>query len=518
MPIRELLTVFGLDFKGNDFKKADTATNKLASAAKKLVGALSAALIVRSIRNIVTEIQRLGDTVDKTSQRIGVSSDALQELRFAGGLTGATTGEVDKALEQLARRTAEAASGNEEYAESFRDLGVEVVDANGEVRAAADVFGDIAEGMQRTTSQSERVRLAFDFFGRSGVKLTNLLKLGGNAIAGMRAEARALGGVLDKDLIRLTAEATDEELRLDTAVLGLKASLARQFLPSVIRIRRGLSRWVAENRALIATGIKTFLESLAKIARSVASTVERGARAFVELQSRLIPLNSVLGATVAIVGILTALFGLKAIVIAAVIGAIFLLVDELEVLRKGGKTAIGSLLDELDELFEKLKEPIDEDDSPLLRLLKRMEPAITAARDALVELGKFIDERIPGLGAKLKQALFEPFGLFAAQLDIIDSLIESLSAGIVKLGETLSPPSVEDVAARQARARAGNQAFAQSISQVLTAAPNVAVSVTGAEGETAAIISGIEAAVRQGLDEAAREILDFLAPAPTPPQ
>jgi len=80
------------------------------------------------------------DAIDKGAQAAGLSIESYQELRFAFQQSGINAERFDLAVQSLNRRLGLAAQGNKTYADVYRTLGIEIRNANGEVRNAEDVL------------------------------------------------------------------------------------------------------------------------------------------------------------------------------------------------------------------------------------------------------------------------------------------------------------------------------------------------------------------------------------------
>ena len=62
------------------------------------------------------------DAIAKTADAIGISTDALQELRFALGISGVATEQTDKGLKKFTRNMGELARSSSETQTTLKDL------------------------------------------------------------------------------------------------------------------------------------------------------------------------------------------------------------------------------------------------------------------------------------------------------------------------------------------------------------------------------------------------------------
>ena len=180
------------------------------------------------------------DTIGKTADRVGVTTDQLQELRFAAQQVGVESRQLDIALQRFVRRTAEAAQGSGELVKVLDKYNIEVKDANGQTRDSVDVLKDLADATRGAESGAEQLRIAFKAFDSEGAALVNLLRQGSEGIERFQQQARDLGLVMDENLIRKAEQANDElnilAQSLKTQVAGALASIS----PAIIKLGKDL--------------------------------------------------------------------------------------------------------------------------------------------------------------------------------------------------------------------------------------------------------------------------------------
>ena len=187
--LRELVATFGIKTDKGSIKKSEAALNKFKNAAKAAVTIFASGMIVNSIRNITNEVAAMGDNIDKTSKRLGVNAQALQELRFAGNLAGVSNESLSMSLRLVQKSALEASQGSKTYVEDFARLGVTVTDANGQLKSAEQLISEMGDGFNALTSDTEKTALAQSLLGRSGSELLPLLAQGTEAIKAQRKEA-----------------------------------------------------------------------------------------------------------------------------------------------------------------------------------------------------------------------------------------------------------------------------------------------------------------------------------------
>jgi chromosome segregation ATPase len=209
------------------------------------------------------------DKIAKTADKIGLTTEALQSLRFAGGLTGQTIEQTDKSLEQFVKRLGEAAQGTGPLAKELSQLGISVRDANGNLRSTEAVMNDYADAIQNAASPQERLRLAVAAFGKSGAGMVNALRNGSKGLTELKKEAGAAGGVLEDRLLRVAERLNDNFSRLTTKV---GSGFKRAFLE--IADFTGLAGGMSQLERRTAE-LRNTLEASEKQAAAFRSEIER---------------------------------------------------------------------------------------------------------------------------------------------------------------------------------------------------------------------------------------------------
>ena len=200
------------------------------------------------------------DSIGKLSGAIGVGTDTLQELRFAGAQTGVAGRDIDDAFTRLNRRLGLfVTSGGGPAAVGFKELGISARDAAGAVRSTESVFAEIVAKLEKYENAAQKAAIASAFFGEdAGPRLVNLLSRGSAGVDEFSRKARDLGIVLDEELLRNAERANDELSTLGT-VLSINvtravvehadaiAELAGQFteaLPTLIGWVSSFGQWI----------------------------------------------------------------------------------------------------------------------------------------------------------------------------------------------------------------------------------------------------------------------------------
>lgn len=259
--VREITTLFNFKPQLGGLKKSIINVDKL-KAALKAVGIATAAL-GGAIFAIAKTTANFGDNIAKTAQKIGLTTDALQELTFASGLAGVNQATLEGAIKRLSRGMLEASQGVAEYADTYKDLDIDVEDANGKLKASDVILEELADKLGAMEDGTKKTALAQELFGRAGAELIPLLNEGSKGIRKMRKEARDLGLVMSKKATKSSEAFNDELFRTGEVIKAIKRDIGIFLLPIIQKLVKEFRNWVVQNRELIRENIPKFIDKAA---------------------------------------------------------------------------------------------------------------------------------------------------------------------------------------------------------------------------------------------------------------
>lgn len=209
--------------------------------------------VVAALKGAVGVGLEYASSLAETAQQLGVTSAALQEYRYAASQVGISQEEMDQGLSKLTKSIGAAASGAKIQVEAFRQLGVGIKDAKGNVIDAGAAIPKLADGLAKIKSPAERATLELALFGKTGQKLDNLLAGGSAAVNELRDAAHKLGIVLSDKQIQ-DADNTADKLNALKQVLSARIAGA-----------------VADNAASILGLADSFFQLVGAVAKADAA-------------------------------------------------------------------------------------------------------------------------------------------------------------------------------------------------------------------------------------------------------
>lgn len=198
---------------------------KSAETAGKVVKFAFAAATTGMFAGMIKESVDAADQMGKLSQRLGISTEAISELKHVAELSGVGFNTLTMGLQRMTRRLAEAgATGKGEAVPALQELGIS---AKAIAQLAPEQqFEVIAEALSKLSNEGDRVRLAMKFFDSEGVQLVQTMGNGATGIREMRAEANRLGLTLSQEGALAAAQFNDEITRAQATLNGFAKEIA----------------------------------------------------------------------------------------------------------------------------------------------------------------------------------------------------------------------------------------------------------------------------------------------------
>jgi len=221
---------------------------------------------------MVKQITGMADVIGKTADRIGITTEELQKLRFAGEQTGLSTAEMDKSLEQFNRRMGEAQDGTGEMYDGLVKLKIGLRDNNGQLKPMRQILDEVADKTANMTNETARADILYGMFGRSGIKMINTLKGGSKGLKQFGDQIKEKGGIIPEEVIRQSEKFNDSMNLLKKSIQGFIATALVPLLPRMTEVIDKMSTWIGENKELIK-GFGETVKMLLDMAIGIAKVV-----------------------------------------------------------------------------------------------------------------------------------------------------------------------------------------------------------------------------------------------------
>lgn len=299
---------------GSAFQAAGKKITEAGNALKPFSMAAAAALT--ALGGLALKAASTADDISTLSKQTGISTDDLQLYAAAADLVDVSVETMAKSQQTLKRNMLTAAEGGA-AGEYFKELGISVTDANGELRNSNDVFQEVIKALGNMENETERDAIAMKIFGKSASELNPLIEDAGatyEKVSQMLAE-NGLSPLSEEELQR----ANDFKDSLDTIKLlfgqviqivgGKLAGALQPVMEKVVEFAQKIAGWLAnvdgDVLAKIAGGLAAIaaaapaLMILGKVIAGVGTAISFLSKAFTLMSGPIGIIITIIGALVA---------------------------------------------------------------------------------------------------------------------------------------------------------------------------------------------------------------------------
>lgn len=227
-----------------------------------VVGSLVTIAGGAALKSIVNEyvawelsVAKLAGTMGSTLESASVLSVAMQTYGIDGDV-----------MEKAALRLAKTIGSNEA---AFERLGVDVRDANGNLRSTADIMPEVNQALAGMKAGTDRNTAAMEIYGKSWGEVRSLLKLTPEAMEEARKTAERLHLIVGDEGVKKAKEYKKNMAEIELVSKSLKIQLGEVLLPVLVE----LGSYLGNNAPVIAEVFGYALRFIGKTAAQAGETV-----------------------------------------------------------------------------------------------------------------------------------------------------------------------------------------------------------------------------------------------------
>ena len=288
----------------------------------------------------------MADEIDKTSQKLGLSSKSYQEWDYVMKICGTEMSSMTTGLKTLTNKLDDAKNGSESAQAMFSALGISLEDIS--TMSREDLFAKTISGFQSMADSTERAALANDLFGKSGQNLAPLFNMSADATQELITKANDLNMIMSDDAVKSGASYKDSLTTLEGAMTGLKNNIMSQFMPSLTTMTEGFAEAVnGKGTEKLTKGIKDLMKKLKEVAPVALKAMSDIGIALIQGIGPLLPdlvstvFNLLISAIVTVTGMIPEMMPS---IIAGLEGIMTALLNALPVIISGLTTLIMSIV------------------------------------------------------------------------------------------------------------------------------------------------------------------------------
>ena len=165
--------------------KMSEVGTKLTDMGNKMRGfSMVGAAVTGAIGALAVKSGKAADDINTLSKVTGIATDKLQLYKLAAEQVDVSVEAIAKS-QQILKKNMFTASEGGSTAKYFKQLGISVTDANGNLRDSDEVFQEAIKKLGSMKNETERDALAMKLFGKSAAELNPLIEDGGKAYSNL---------------------------------------------------------------------------------------------------------------------------------------------------------------------------------------------------------------------------------------------------------------------------------------------------------------------------------------------
>lgn len=228
------------DKANESMKKTDSNATKMAEGLGKAgkvaagVGVAIGTAVVgagTALVGMANDASKTADEIDKMSQKIGMSAEGYQEWSYIMEQNGMDVDKLQTGMKTLVSQMDKVKDGNADAINTFKELGVEVLNADGSMRSQEEVMNDTIRALAEMGNTAERAKLQTELFGKAGTEMAPMLNQGAAAIDDLKQRAHDLGLVMSDEAVKTGVEYGDLSNDLQKSFGMLKTNLGSALFP-----------------------------------------------------------------------------------------------------------------------------------------------------------------------------------------------------------------------------------------------------------------------------------------------
>ena len=266
------------------------------NAAKDIINNVSDALknVITGMYEFTTSAGAEVEELQKMANEAGVTTQRMQELQYASDALNVDVQAITDSMHDLSEKAMDALNDSGgETAQVFKDLGVHVLDINGQVKDSNTLWEETIASLGNVHNETERTAKAMKLFGGNASKLNAIMGQDGvNSLRAYSQEAHNAGVVMDNATRNALQKLNDEQEKAEKQLSALKTRLAAELAPELTSLIRTGAALLETFEPLITKGLQWLLQNLRPIAIGV--TAVAGGFAALQIISALMPLMTLM--------------------------------------------------------------------------------------------------------------------------------------------------------------------------------------------------------------------------------
>lgn len=256
---------FGDLSKVQGLSSLSTVISNSVGGIKSLVGYAS------KLNDFFTSYADRGDKIAKNSRLVGMSVKDYQNLGYVAGMSGISIEELDSSLIRFNANLAKARSGDKSAKKMFNSLLPKKAKLS-DYKNSIDVLKAISDGYTKIKNSEDKAYASQELFGRSGVKMTELLSSGSKALVDSMNEAPE---GFTEDGAKSAEDFGDALSKIKLKLDGIVVTVAQDLFPIFTEMFNEISGYLKQNGTLITGQLKQIGSLVAEFVKDLLPRIPK---------------------------------------------------------------------------------------------------------------------------------------------------------------------------------------------------------------------------------------------------
>lgn len=241
-----------------------------------LIGAFAAAAaavveVEKALANLTLEQAAAAGEIQDVAMQTGLSTEAVQRYQYACDMIGVSFDTVASSQAKMIRSMADVQSGSETATATWNQLGIEVMNADGSLRDAQEVFLEVIDVLGQIENATQRDAVSMEIFGRSAQDLNPLIVQGTDAFQAFYDKASDVKDILTDVQLETLAGLDDEMHNVEARFESGANSMALKFTPALQEFYEKTSEGIKGiEEDFAASGLVTVFGSLLELVTALS--------------------------------------------------------------------------------------------------------------------------------------------------------------------------------------------------------------------------------------------------------
>ncbi len=252
---------------------ADEAFEKFINV-KNAIAGIVIGETTKKIFELAESTSKAGDEAAKTSRRLGLTAESLQELKFAAGREGIDAESFVSGMETMNVAVGKLHAGTGRLLPYLKKVSPEFASQLKHAKTNEQAFNVLSKVIGKLKTPLDKAAVAQLAFGGSGNKMLNLISKGPDGIAALREEARKYGGVMSNEAAEGAENFNDAQENMEFAITGVKNVIGSALMPVIQKLMERLTDWISNNKDLLRTKVAEYAKKFSNVLLFLANHLD----------------------------------------------------------------------------------------------------------------------------------------------------------------------------------------------------------------------------------------------------